>query len=92
MFRNWSTVKVPSDLRQGHCASPPVEATACPPCMIDQGDVWRMDVMDPETPDGAPLSTAFVAFQEGMPSRIRIESSFGPSWYDQLQPGKVSLD
>ena len=70
----------------------PLESTACPPCLVGQGDVWRLEVMDQSTPNGPALSTAYVAIEDGIPTRIRIESSFGPSWYDQIGPDRLSLD
>ena len=70
----------------------PVDPSECPPCFLDQGDVWRLEVLDPEQPELPAASTAMVAFRNGLPTRIRIDSTFGPSWYDQLNAHSVSLD
>lgn len=70
----------------------PLTQSECPPCFLDQGDVWLLEVLAPNQLDGAAVSTVIVALREGRPTRIRINSEFGPSWYDQLRDANVSLD
>ena len=70
----------------------PLTQSECPPCFLDQGDVWLLEVLAPNQLNGPPVSTAIVAIREGLPTRIRINSDLGPSWYDQFRDANVSLD
>ena len=69
----------------------PISAEACPPCFEAQGDVWQLEVLDLEAAEAGPRFKVFVAFRDGVPSRIRIDTPFGASWYDRLD-AKISLD
>jgi hypothetical protein len=69
-----------------------IDPTVCPPCFEEAGSAWKMEVMDMEAAGSPVTSTAFVLMKDGVPDRIRIESPYGPSWYDRIKPGTYSLD
>lgn len=69
----------------------PISAEACPPCFEAQGDVWQLEVLAVDQAEPTSRFKVFVAFRDGVPSRIRIDTPYGASWYDRLD-AKISLD
>ena len=69
-----------------------IDPTSCPPCFEGAGSAWKMEVLDMEAASTPVTSVAFVLMKDGVPNRIRIESPYGPSWYERIETGTYLLD
>ena len=70
------------------------DVNACPPCFEGYEAVFQVDVLDPdsEVAETSPEARMLVAFRDGEPVRILVDSGDGPSWYDRMFDAGVTID
>ncbi|MCH2161123.1 MAG: hypothetical protein MK085_04535 [Phycisphaerales bacterium] len=71
-----------------------IDVKACPPCFEEFEAVYRIDVFDlePGDADQPPVARMMVAFRNGEPVRILLDSEDGPSWQDRWSSSGVTID
>jgi hypothetical protein len=69
----------------------PVPPESCPPCFEERGDVWQLEVFDLEVEAPEARFYVLIAMRDGAPSRIRIDTPYGASWYDVMD-SSLTLD